>query len=49
MRDNFNFEFFQNSRIDCDFSLRCKIAFSTTQKLKFFSLLKIKKTIKIDN
>ena len=39
---DFNFEFsFENSRIYCDFSLRCKIVFSATQKLKFFSLLKI--------
>ena len=36
MRDNFNFEIFQNSRIDCYFSLRCKIAFSTTKKIEIF-------------
>ena len=34
--------FFQNSLINCDFSLRYEIAFSAIQKLKLFSLLKIK-------
>ncbi|MBD5409244.1 MAG: hypothetical protein HDR54_07655 [Treponema sp.] len=38
--------FFQNSLINCDFSLRYKIAFSAIQKLKLFSLLKIKEDLK---
>ena len=33
---------FGNSLINCDFSLRYEIAFSAIQKLKLFSLLKIK-------
>ena len=33
---------FRNSLIYCHFSLRCKMAFSAIQKLKLFSLLKIK-------
>ena len=38
--------FFQNSLINCDFSLRYEIAFSAIQKLKLFSLLKIKEGLK---
>ena len=38
--------FFQNSLINCDFLLRYKIAFSAIQKLKLFSLLKIKEGLK---
>ena len=33
------FYLFQNSLIHCDFSLRCKIAFTAIQKLKLFPLL----------
>ena len=32
----FNFEFFQNSCIYCDFSLRCKIAFLRAMKIEIF-------------
>ena len=38
--------FFQNSLINCYFSLRYEIAFSAIQKLKLFSLLKIKEGLK---
>ena len=38
--------FFQNSLINCDFSLRYEIAFSAIQKLKLFSLLKSKEGLK---
>lgn len=32
LRNNFKFEFLQNSLIKRDFLLRCKIAFSTVKK-----------------
>ncbi|MDE7383361.1 MAG: hypothetical protein K2M99_05680, partial [Treponemataceae bacterium] len=38
--------FIKNSLIHCYFSLRCEIAFSAIQKLKLFSLLKIKEGLK---
>ena len=38
--------FFRNSLIYCHFSLRCKMTFSAIQKLKLFSLLKIKEGLK---
>lgn len=39
-RNNFKFEFLQNSLIKHDFLLRCKIAFSTVKKNRLSSLLK---------
>lgn len=35
LRNNFKFEFLQNSLIKHDFLLRCKIAFSTVKKIDF--------------
>ena len=38
--------FFKNSLIYCRFSFHCKTVFSAIQKLKLFSLLKIKEGLK---